>query len=297
MTAFPAPNTFAIHELVPHRPPMLLVERLEECDPEHGWGTAVVEPGGLFTGADGEMDSVVMVELLAQMVASYKGYEARQLGKAPNAGLLVGIREWKVARPARAGERLRLDLRRETSVANATFMNGKVSCGGETLAQGNLSLWELDGSMALPPAPPARDFAAAVPAPWHQAERRSPCHQAMLGAVQGFAPAEGGLKGEARLGFSTGFPCFAGHFPQFSLMPGVALVQAGVAVAELVARKRLRLVAVDKAKFGGMVLPGQEAAVTAALAPRPDGRYDARLGASAEGRAAATVQGVLEVVA
>jgi len=67
-------------------------------------------------------------------------------------------------------------------------------------------------------------------------------------------PAEGELRGVFQFGPS--FPCFKGHFPEFGLLPGVMMVQSMLALAEHGAGRPLRLASIDKAKFAGMILPG-----------------------------------------
>jgi 3-hydroxymyristoyl/3-hydroxydecanoyl-(acyl carrier protein) dehydratase len=171
---------------------------------------------------------------------------------------LVGIKDFSFERAPRVGERLRVALKVETAVGNATVMSGQVSAGSEALAGGTLNLWEMDDKMELPLAPASAPEEAtdSAPAPCHQAGSRSPAYAAMLRAMQGFGP--GALPGEwlARFHFGPSFPAFEGHFPQFQLLPGVVMALSSLAMAEAATGSRLRLVGVDKAKFGGMILPG-----------------------------------------
>jgi len=274
----PAPHSFPIASLLPHRGPMLLIEQLHTCDSTQGHGFATVQPGGIFIDSRGEMDPLVQVELLAQMVAAYKGYEATLAGRSVRAGFLVGIKDFSLARAPRLGERLRMDLKVETTVGNATVMSGQVSAGSEALAGGTLNLWEMDDKMELPLAPAAApvEAPASTPAPCHQLGLRSPAYAAMLKAMQGFGP--GAQPGEwlARFHFSPSFPAFEGHFPQFQLLPGVVMALSSLAMAEAACSRRLRLVGVDKAKFGGMILPG-DAVEAKAQVSRQDGLVQARI--------------------
>ena len=275
MTTSPSPATFAITSLLPHRGPMLLIDRLEYCTSTEGWGYATAKAGGIFTDAQGEMDGVMVVEMLAQMVAAYKGYEATLAGRSMRAGFLVGIKDFSLLRPPRQGEQLRLDLKVETAVGNATVISGRASLGSEELAAGTLNLWEMDESMPLPVpaagAEPAKDAEPCEPLPCHQAGTRSPAFAAMLRAMH---PLQAGAKeGEwlSRFAFGPSYPAFEGHFPQFQLLPGVVTAMTSLALAEAALGRRLRLVAVDKAKFGGMILPGDLVDAKTQLSPLEGG--------------------------
>jgi predicted hotdog family 3-hydroxylacyl-ACP dehydratase/acyl dehydratase len=287
----PAPSSFPIASLLPHRGPMLLVEQLASCDSSHGHGFATVQPGGIFIDARSEMDALLQAELLAQMVAAYKGYEATLAGRSVRAGFLVGIKDFSLLKAPRVGERLRMDLKVETAVGNATVMSGQVSAEGRALACGTLNLWEMGEDMALPLAPPASplEAPASLPGPCHQASSRSRAYAAMLKAMQGFGP--GAQPGEwlARFHFGPSFPAFEGHFPQFQLLPGVVMALSSMAMAEAALGARLRLVTVDKAKFGGMILPGDTVEAKAQVS-RQDGLVQARVTLTVPQRGSASFQ-------
>jgi predicted hotdog family 3-hydroxylacyl-ACP dehydratase len=81
-----------ISELVVHRAPMLLLERVLEHAPEETSCVATVERGSLFLEADGTVPSWVALEYMAQCIAAHAGLRARQAGDPPPRGFLVGSR-------------------------------------------------------------------------------------------------------------------------------------------------------------------------------------------------------------
>jgi predicted hotdog family 3-hydroxylacyl-ACP dehydratase len=97
--------------VLPHRPPMLLLERLTACAESAATAAACLAPGGLFAAPDGRLDPVVMIELIAQTYAALRGYNDLIADRPVRDGLLVGAREVRLLAPARAGESLRVEVR------------------------------------------------------------------------------------------------------------------------------------------------------------------------------------------
>lgn len=93
-------------ELVPHRAPMLLLDRVVAAD-ETGVTCAVDLRVDSVFARDGAVPAVVFLEYMAQAVAAFAGLRRRARGEAVSPGLLLGSREAVFhAREARAGDRL-----------------------------------------------------------------------------------------------------------------------------------------------------------------------------------------------
>ena len=101
-----------ILELVPHSGTMSLLDRLIAVEGERLSAEVVVPADGLFSH-DGGVGAWVGIEDMAQAVAAWAGWQARQKGEAPRIGLLLGTRRYRcnVARFA-AGQRLQVDIAR-----------------------------------------------------------------------------------------------------------------------------------------------------------------------------------------
>ncbi len=84
----------SIEDLILHRPPMLLLESVAECN-EKGL-TAVVNPASshLFANPDGTIPAWVGIEYMAQAISARAGIAARSRGEAISVGLLLGTRKY-----------------------------------------------------------------------------------------------------------------------------------------------------------------------------------------------------------
>ena len=137
-------------KLIPHRPPMLLVDRLTSCD-ESGSGVVEACLGAdcVLAGPQGRLDEVALVELIAQSYATIKGYDDLLKGKPVQEGFLVGIRKLQLTGKARAGDRLTVEIRTVGSFEGFAVVEGQVLCNGAAIASGTIKLWLInDGAAA-----------------------------------------------------------------------------------------------------------------------------------------------------
>lgn len=98
----------AIDELLPHRAPMLLLDRLLEyrgsrvrCE------TLIGARHGLLLDEQGNLPAWVGLELMAQAIAAWAGMRGRERGEPVRIGMLLGSRQYQCQVAAfAAGERL-----------------------------------------------------------------------------------------------------------------------------------------------------------------------------------------------
>lgn len=147
MTGTPLTLPQAAEHLLPHRPPMMLIDRLLSYQDDRS-GSAEVElrPGCVL--ADGTLNRVALVEMMAQTYAAIKGYEDITQGKPVLEGFLVGIRKARFPRDARVGDRLTIDVANIGTIDGFHMIRGSVYCDTALLAEGTLKLWVPDESAA-----------------------------------------------------------------------------------------------------------------------------------------------------
>jgi len=134
----------AIENLIPHRPPMCWLKSLDDCTATTATATACFDADD-FAVADGKVLETALVECVAQTVAAALGQRAQSGGGKPGPaahGMLVAASNFKiVSRPA-AGQVLRIEVRETKRLGPMLLIAGTITCAGQAVAGGELSLYE-----------------------------------------------------------------------------------------------------------------------------------------------------------
>jgi len=141
MQPFPLPA----EALLPQRPPMLLLGSLLSCTATEGTADARIGEANLFRLPDGTIHGAALFELMAQGYAAVQGYQNTLAGKPVSIGYLAGITSAAVRGVARVGDTLQVTVRQTASVPPFVRAQALIERGGETIAEGELTLF-------IPPA-------------------------------------------------------------------------------------------------------------------------------------------------
>src|SRR5579872_490112 len=136
----PALDIDAIREILPHRYPFLLVDRIEELEAERVVGiknVTVNEP--FFAGHFPDypvMPGVLIIEAMAQVagVLVLNGIADRKSKLV----LLAGIDGAKFRKPVRPGDQLRMEMKVLRSRASMAKVTGTATVGGAVVAEAEI---------------------------------------------------------------------------------------------------------------------------------------------------------------
>ncbi len=137
MSQFPLP----VEQLLPQRPPMLLLDRLLSCTTSEGTAETQLSADNLFRLPDDTIHPAALFELMAQAYAAVHGFQNHLAGKPVSIGYLAGITRAVVHGAARIGDRLVVSVRQTALVPPFVRAEARVVRGGETLAEGELTLF------------------------------------------------------------------------------------------------------------------------------------------------------------
>ena len=129
-TLAPLPIMFPdIASLVPHRPPLLLLDALEDIQGNRMRARFTVRADNIFLRDDGTLEDVALLEAMAQSFAAGCGLHV------PNQpGYLAGVRHCRVTGVARLGDVLCASASVMAQVGDIVVVEGSLARGEEILA-------------------------------------------------------------------------------------------------------------------------------------------------------------------
>lgn len=127
--------------LLPHKPPLLLVETLVARKGSRTVALATLPAAGLFVTA-GCILPEYMIELIAQTAALGNCYDAFASGMKPRDGMLVGIDSFSWLVQPQAGTPVRIETDITFVFGAMKVIHGEVYAGEDLLAAGDIKVWE-----------------------------------------------------------------------------------------------------------------------------------------------------------
>ena len=129
-----------IQEILPHRYPFLLVDRIDEMEPERIVGTKNVtinEP--FFIGHFPNfpvMPGVLIVEAMAQVAGVL--VLSQMEDRASKVVLLAAVEEAKFRKPVRPGDQLRIEMKVVKRKATIAKMSGTATVDGSVVSEATM---------------------------------------------------------------------------------------------------------------------------------------------------------------
>ena len=129
-----------LDELVPHAPPMLLLDELLEAGPGFARCAVRLREDSPFV-ENGRVRALWALEYMGQAAAALAGLEARAKGSRPRNGFLLGTRELTLAVPSfEVGDELLVEVVEEYRDDRLSSFRGRVRRAGETVAEAVLNV-------------------------------------------------------------------------------------------------------------------------------------------------------------
>ena len=140
------PKDFNILDLLPQRPPFIMVDRLTHYDPIITKTEFTVREDNLFCH-DGIMEEAGLVEVIAQTCAARMGYKEKT---EPNRegvvkiGFIGMIKNMTIYRCPIVGEELKATVEIKEEIFNSTLVETKVEVGSEIIAVCEMKIYLTD---------------------------------------------------------------------------------------------------------------------------------------------------------
>ena len=132
----------ALKELIPQRPPFVMIDRLVSSDKVYSVTELEVRPDNLFVD-NGRMSAAGLVENIAQTCAARIGYINLNSGETVKIGVIgsiSNISNLNIARTPKVGEHLVTTIQLLEEVFQVTLVEAIVRSGEEELARCNMKI-------------------------------------------------------------------------------------------------------------------------------------------------------------
>lgn len=133
-----------IKDLVPHREPMLLLDGLTEVGSLHCRAVHEVRAGNWYSLPDGSMPAWLGIELMAQTVSAWSGWNRPDGKSGPRPGFLLGTRLYSSCLPSfPLGALLEIEVRQEyKDQSGLAAFECEIVLAREVVAQALLKVYE-----------------------------------------------------------------------------------------------------------------------------------------------------------
>lgn len=137
---------FDILELLPQRPPFVMVDKLTYYDKTSARSFFMVREGNLFCSG-GRMEEAGLIENMAQTCAARMGYRARmglQSDGMVRVGFIGAIRGITIVRVPLVGEVLTTTVEVKEEIFSTSLVETKVEVEDEVIASGSMKIFLTD---------------------------------------------------------------------------------------------------------------------------------------------------------
>jgi len=123
--------------LLPQRDPVVMIDSFDGATFRGG---LTVTADNIFC-RDGVMDECGLIEHQAQTAAARAGYLALVSGGETKIGYIASVRDFRLGRLPRLGERIETEISVEQEVFGITLLGAVSRCGGEMVAECRMKIY------------------------------------------------------------------------------------------------------------------------------------------------------------
>lgn len=122
-----------IYNLIPQRPPIVMVDTFFEADAESAVTGLTILADNIFC-LDNHLQEPGLIEHVAQSAAAFAGYAPYTKGESPKLGFIGEVKKFKINRLPQVGETLHTTLKVLGEAAGVTLIAAETRVGEESVA-------------------------------------------------------------------------------------------------------------------------------------------------------------------
>lgn len=142
------PGDFNILDLIPQRPPMQMIDRLEYADERSAMGRLFVRESNIFCD-NGLLRESGLIEFIAQTAAAYTGYRNKINNSVVGEGYIGAVKNLTIANLPPVNTEIRCEIILENEIMGFTIITGKVSLEGNVIATCEMRILERSNQYTL----------------------------------------------------------------------------------------------------------------------------------------------------
>jgi len=127
------PSDYKIIDLIPQRPPMIMIDRLVNAAGRSAEGSLLITESNIFC-RDGAFQEAGIVEFIAQTAAAHTGYLMLEAGREISLGFIGSVKNLNISSLPPAGKEIRSEIVIDSELLGYTIITGKVFLNGIMLA-------------------------------------------------------------------------------------------------------------------------------------------------------------------
>lgn len=132
-------------KLVPHKPPMLMINHLVEIKERSSVSEMTVRGDMIFVAEDGILEGAAYPEIISQAIAAQEGFRKLGSRESQPEGFLLGVKNMEIRGVAKVGDTLRIAVQKVAKYGDFGIITGEVMKGDTIIARGEVKVYQIDG--------------------------------------------------------------------------------------------------------------------------------------------------------
>jgi predicted hotdog family 3-hydroxylacyl-ACP dehydratase len=128
------PKEIEIQELIPQRPPMIMIDRLTYADDRLARGSLHISPSNIFC-ENGHLREPGLIEFIAQTAAAFTGYRNRFNTTGVTEGYIGAIKNLSISELPKVNAGIQSEIILENEIVGFTIVTGKVFYENRVIAE------------------------------------------------------------------------------------------------------------------------------------------------------------------
>jgi len=131
---------YNIIDLIPQRPPMVMIDQLELCTIDITITNFTIKADNIFC-KDGLFNEPGLIENIAQTAAARAGYIAKQKNEEPVVGFIGSVKRLKINSLPKVGSQITTSVESLHDIGNVSIVKGIIKQNNEVIAECEMNIF------------------------------------------------------------------------------------------------------------------------------------------------------------